>query len=108
MGYFEDLPGQPRRWHAPACPDRLSSLVPLAADQPPCTVDGRVIDGNSPNHGARGQNVVFSDMHAGHFPGRRLGNDADMFLNRYQHPRPGVDPSDHVLGAGNVVVLPEP
>ena len=54
--------------------------------------------GNSPNHGGRGQNVLFGDGSVRWFRTRNAGpHDPDLFLNNDQQPRPGVHVSDSVL-----------
>jgi hypothetical protein len=76
-----------------------SATVPLLADQPP-QEDFRVVltIGNSPNHGGRGQNVLYSDLHVGWHNTRRLGpKDDDMFLNARHEPRPGLSFDDAAL-----------
>jgi len=76
-----------------------SANIPLLADQPPHLADLQVIlPGNSPNHGGRGQNVLFTDMHVGWHNTRRLGpHDQDMFLNNEQQPAAGLSVLDAVL-----------
>ena len=76
----------------------LSSAVPLLADQPSHVADQRILPGNSPNHGGRGQNVLFSDLHVRWHNTRRLGpHDADMFLNDDRLPAPGSRLMDAAL-----------
>jgi prepilin-type processing-associated H-X9-DG protein len=78
-------------------PALLATQVPLLADEP-AHDDSRVLEGNSPNHGFRGQNVLFSDGHVGWFIGRRVSpTDADVFLNAERLPRPGRDVHDAAL-----------
>ncbi len=76
-----------------------STNIPLLADQPPHQADlQRILPGNSPNHGGRGQNVLFTDLHVGWHNTRRLGpHDQDMFLNNEQQPGPGLGVLDAVL-----------
>lgn len=74
----------------------LPAVLPLLADQPPH--DNRtILPGNSPNHGYRGQNVLFSDLHVEWFPTRRVRMDKDLFLNDFNRPEPGVHPLDAAL-----------
>lgn len=74
----------------------LSHTIPLLADQPPH--DTRIVlPGNSPNHGFRGQNVLFSDLHVEWFPTRRVKLDRDLFLNDQDLPEPGIGPLDSAL-----------
>ena len=74
------------------------ATVPLLADEPPHENYRRVLDGNSPNHGGRGQNVLYTDLHVGWHNTRRLGpQDDDMFLNDRDELAPGVRPLDAAL-----------
>ncbi|MGP0062754.1 MAG: hypothetical protein ACLQGP_04010, partial [Isosphaeraceae bacterium] len=74
-----------------------SSRIPVIADQP--SHDFITIrDGNSPNHGGRGQNVLFGDGSVQWFRTRNGGPlDADIFLNDHLQPRPGMRVHDAVL-----------
>ncbi|MBX6315094.1 MAG: hypothetical protein IRY99_19625, partial [Isosphaeraceae bacterium] len=76
--------------------------TPLLADRPPCTKNHcKVLDGNSPNHGGLGQNVLYTGGHVRWHPTRRLGpHDDDMFLNAEHHLAPGLHEQDAVLGPG--------
>jgi hypothetical protein len=73
--------------------------IPLLADQPPHEAGlKQILPGNSPNHGGRGQNVLFTDLHVGWHNTRSLGpHDPDMFLNDSQQPGPGLRRDDAVL-----------
>lgn len=76
----------------------VSARVPLLADQPPHEDFRTVLPGNSPNHGGRGQNVLYSDLHVGWHNTRRLGpHDPDMFLNSRNELAPGLDAEDNAL-----------
>lgn len=78
-------------------PVGLRSRVPLLADQPGHD-DGRILEGNSPNHGLRGQNVLFTDGHVNWHNTRRVSPlDPDLFLNAEQELGPGVNVHDAVL-----------
>jgi len=78
-----------------------SANVPLLADQPAHEDAHRILEGNSPNHGGRGQNVLYSDLHVRWHNTRRLGpHDADMFLNDDHRPAPGVRMMDAALLPG--------
>jgi hypothetical protein len=78
-------------------PAMLTSRIPLLADQP-AHERGRILDGNSPNHGLRGQNVLYSDIHVQWHNDRRVGPfDLDMYLNEDHHPAPGLNVHDAVL-----------
>ncbi|HEX8201472.1 MAG TPA: hypothetical protein VF590_13385, partial [Isosphaeraceae bacterium] len=93
LGY-RDGSGRP----GPILPARLSAAVPLMADQPPHDNGGRILEGNSPNHGGSGQNVLFSDLHVGWRRSRWLSpTDPDIFLNNEARPAPGVNWRDSVL-----------
>jgi len=91
VGYRFDPSGDPE----PA-KHGLPAAIPLLADQPSHT-DGTILDGNSPNHGFRGQNVLFSDLHVEWFSTRRVKLDRDLFLNDQNRPEPGIGPIDSAL-----------
>ncbi len=75
-----------------------SSRVPVIADQPNHENYFTIKAGNSPNHGGRGQNVLFGDGSVQWFRTRNAGpHDPDIFLNNEQQPRPGVHAHDSVL-----------
>jgi len=75
-----------------------SAVTPLLADQPPHEDFQTLPDGNSPNHGGRGQNVLYTDLHVGWHNTRRLSpKDDDMFLNALHRAAPGVDVDDAAL-----------
>jgi prepilin-type processing-associated H-X9-DG protein len=75
-----------------------SSRIPVLADQPDHRDFLMIRDGNSLNHGRRGQNVLFGDGSVRWYHSRMIGpHDPDLFLNNEQQPRPGVHPSDSVL-----------
>jgi prepilin-type processing-associated H-X9-DG protein len=79
-------------------PVALTSQIPLLADQPAHQAYRKILDGNSPNHGGRGQNVLFTDGHVLWHATRRIGpEDADMFLNAEQQIAPGVNEKDAAL-----------
>ncbi len=78
----------------------LAGIIPLLADQPPHAPgnEGVVLAGNSPNHGKRGQNVLFSDFHVQFCPSRRISPvDSDLYLNDQARPEPGLGAHDAVL-----------
>lgn len=78
-------------------PVGLRSRLPLLADQPRHDHD-QILEGNSPNHDLRGQNVLFTDGHVSWHNTRRVSPlDSDLFLNDNQHPAPGVNDHDAVL-----------
>jgi prepilin-type processing-associated H-X9-DG protein len=66
----------------------------LLADRPP---EGGG-PGNSPNHGGRGQNVLFVDGHVEWHPTRMLHGD-DIFRNENHEIHAGVDRNDIVIGS---------
>ncbi len=75
-----------------------SSQIPVLADQPDHQDFLTIREGNSPNHGRRGQNVLFGDGSVRWFYSRLVGpHDPDLYLNNDHQPRPGVDVSDSVL-----------
>jgi hypothetical protein len=75
-----------------------SSRIPVLADQPDHQNFLAIREGNSPNHGRRGQNVLFGDGSVQWFHSRNIGpNDPDLYLNNDQQPRPGVHMLDSVL-----------
>ena len=75
-----------------------SSRLPVIADQPSHDGLGTIRDGNSPNHGGRGQNVLFGDGSVQWFRSRNGGpRDPDIFLNNDHQPRPGIHVQDAVL-----------
>jgi len=75
-----------------------SSHIPVIADQPNHENFLTIKNGNSPNHGGRGQNVLFGDGSVQWFRSRNGGPlDPDIFLNNNHQPRPGVHFGDSVL-----------
>lgn len=73
-------------------------IVPLLADQPDHEGFVCIRPGNSPNHGGHGQNVLYTDLHVGWHPTRRVNpHDDDMYLNQQGELSPGDDESDAVL-----------
>jgi hypothetical protein len=74
-----------------------SSQIPVLADQP--SHDGlRISAGNSPNHGGRGQNVLFGDGTVRWFRTRHVSpHDLDLYLNDKGQPQPGLHQEDSVL-----------
>jgi prepilin-type processing-associated H-X9-DG protein len=88
--------------HASSGPGPLevmhASQIPVLADQPDHQDFLTIREGNSPNHGGRGQNVLFGDGSVRWFYTRLVGPyDPDLYLNNNREPRPGVDVSDSVL-----------
>jgi hypothetical protein len=90
---YRHVSGSPR-----PLPSRPPMAVPVVADQPAHENYVRILDGNSPNHGRRGQNVLFSDGTVRWFPTRQVSpHDPDLYLNNRRELRPGVDEQDSVL-----------
>jgi hypothetical protein len=75
-----------------------AARVPVLADQPDHVNFLMIRDGNSPNHGGLGQNVLFGDSSVKWFATRRIGPmDPDLYLNNEHQLRPGVHVFDSVL-----------
>jgi len=92
VGYRHDSgrPG-PLQSHPPMA-------VPVVADAPSHENYARILDGNSPNHARRGQNVLYSDGSIRFHKNRRVGPfDNDLYLNNRRELQPGVDVRDAVL-----------
>ena len=71
-----------------------SSQIPVIADQPDHQDFLMIREGNSPNHGRRGQNVLFGDGSVRWFHSRNIGPlDPDLYLN-----------NDHRAAAGHPCV----
>ena len=78
--------------------ETASATLALLADQPNHRRFEAILPGNSGNHGGRGQNVVFSDLHVGWFNTRRISpDDADMFLNAESRPAPARNIKDAAM-----------
>ncbi len=76
---------------------RHSASMPVIADSPDHVDFATIRAGNSPNHGRRGQNVLYGDNSVGWLGTRRAGADPDIYLNNDLKPRPGVHHHDAVL-----------
>jgi prepilin-type processing-associated H-X9-DG protein len=77
---------------------RHAAQIPVLADQPNHENYLKIKDGNSANHGGRGQNVLFGDGSVRWFHTRQVGPlDPDLYLNNEHQPRPGVHVQDSVL-----------
>jgi len=98
-GHFAYNVGYRRRnGEAVAIPGSPGAFIPIAADGPGWTKDGEILEGNSPNHGGHGQNVLFSDGHVSWRRTRWISEmDTDLFLNENLLPAPGVHPADSAL-----------
>jgi hypothetical protein len=79
----------------------LPARIPLLADQPGYDDEGHILEGNSPNHGGVGQNILYSDGHVTFHHTRLIGpRKDDVFLNDHARPEAGVDHNDAVLAPG--------
>jgi hypothetical protein len=88
-----DLAGHPRPNGS-----RLAMVIPVVADAPAHENYIRILDGNSPNHAGRGQNVLYSDGSVRWHISRRVGpNDPDLYLNNQRDLQPSTDEDDAVL-----------
>jgi hypothetical protein len=80
-------------------------LVGLRASDPdtlPIVADVYSIDGNSPNHGGTGQNVLFIGGHVRWCVNRTVGEENDdIYVNKHDLLRAGESRSDTVLGPGD-------
>jgi len=77
---------------------RHAGVIPLIADKPDHDENHAVKPGNSPNHGRRGQNVLFSDGGVRWLKSRFVSaQDPDIFLNNDKLARPGTHAQDSVL-----------
>jgi prepilin-type processing-associated H-X9-DG protein len=76
---------------------RRDDSVPILADRPPFGPDSPVADdNNSPNHGGRGQNVLYTDGHVAFRTVRRVNGD-DLYLNQNGKVAAGQCRADSVL-----------
>jgi prepilin-type processing-associated H-X9-DG protein len=71
------------------------SPVPIMSDAPPPNVYNKNL--LSPNHGGRGQNVLFTDGSVKYLTDRTFQND-DIFLNQNNRVGAGLHAKDFVLG----------
>ncbi len=86
----------------------MDGMLPLMADAPACGGSGNEVrPGNSPNHGGKGQNVLFRDGHVEFVTTRTRGTDHDLYLNAEQKAAAGRGPTDVVLGRSDAVPDPE-
>jgi hypothetical protein len=82
--------------------NRMRQYFALLADAPSLHLAGR----QSGNHGGRGQNVLFEDLHVEFLQSPRneaLGDD--LFRNRYGYVEAGLDEGDCVVVPSNVSPL---
>jgi prepilin-type processing-associated H-X9-DG protein len=79
-------------------PARPSHSIPIIGDQPTFDEYGKILAGNSPNHGRQGQNVLYADGHTAWHSSRYVSPaDSDMYLNRAEKTGYGLGPEDTVL-----------
>jgi prepilin-type processing-associated H-X9-DG protein len=77
------------------------AFLPILADRPPLAV-GQGDAGNSPNHGGRGQNVLYIDGHCAFRTTRTVGIDRDdIYLNYDRKVAAGKTPHDTVLAGSD-------
>jgi hypothetical protein len=77
---------------------RPAMAIPVVADAPAHENYARILAGNSPNHGGRGQNVLFSDGSVRNLPTRRVSpHDPDLYLNNHNELQPGLDEQDSAV-----------
>jgi prepilin-type processing-associated H-X9-DG protein len=78
--------------------DKPVHRMPLMADSPPADP----LHGNSPDHGGKGQNVLFMDGHVEFCKYRTVGvGGDDIFVNKASQVAAGLDWADAVLGRGS-------
>jgi hypothetical protein len=86
--------------HGLCCDDRR----PILADGPPAPP----FQGNSPNHGGAGQNVLYVGGEVQWHTRRTVGpNGDDLYLNRDNQVLAGVDRDDTVLGRSGASPVPQ-
>jgi hypothetical protein len=81
--------------------------LPLLADQPPLDDFSAVLEGNSPDHGGGGQNVLFTDHSVRWLRSRKYAADDDIYLNQSQKPAPGLHLQDVSLIPGGFTMPAE-
>jgi prepilin-type processing-associated H-X9-DG protein len=97
IGHY--LPSSARAKAGPLRPDAAHQAIPIAGDRPGFDRSlGLIRDGNSPNHGGQGQNVLYADGHASWLGSRWVSpTDKDLYLNEADRPAYGLNPDDAVL-----------
>jgi hypothetical protein len=76
--------------------------TPILADRPPFDAGAVGVEGNSLNHGGKGQNVLFIGGDVRFVTTRTFGPDADdVYLNDNQRVLAGVRQRDNVLAASD-------
>jgi prepilin-type processing-associated H-X9-DG protein len=84
-------------------PSKPIHRVPLMADCPPADP----LSGNSPDHGGKGQNVLFMDGHVEFCTARTVGvGGDDIFVNKASKVAAGLDWADAVLGRSSACAVP--
>jgi prepilin-type processing-associated H-X9-DG protein len=84
-------------------PGKPINRLPLMADCPSPNPQS----GNSPNHGGKGQNVLFMDGHVEFCTARTVGvSGDDIFLNKAAQVAAGLDWTDSVLGRNSATPAP--
>jgi hypothetical protein len=82
-------------------------LLPIMADRPLFLGGDRVAEGNSPNHGGRGQNVLYIGGQVDFCTTRTVGVDRDdIFVNQEGRAAAGTRWQDTVLGAWRATPYP--
>jgi prepilin-type processing-associated H-X9-DG protein len=85
---------------------RQAANVPVLADRPPRSDElGPGQKANSPNHGRRGQNVLFAGGHVRFETSRIIAGD-DIYLNSWGRLGAGLSLRDAVLATGEVPPFP--
>jgi hypothetical protein len=104
LGYYE--PTDPERRLRSVHRD-MGDEVPVMADRPPRPRELATWEtANSPNHGGRGQNVLFQGGHVRFEILRSLGQDRDIFRNNQGLTAAGVGRDDTVLGPSEATPRP--
>ncbi len=86
--------------HGPKFNTGSDSKQILMADRAPDHPE-QTLHGNSPNHGGYGQNVLFVDGSVKYVTDRtRSFNGDDLYLNKAQQVKAGLDWEDFVVGSG--------
>jgi hypothetical protein len=87
---------------------QLGDDVPVMSDRPYRAAESTEWRfANSPNHGGRGQNILFNGGHV-RFVTSRMINQDDLFLNRDGRLAPGRGIGDNVLAPSETRTRPEP
>lgn len=98
LGYRKSPDDSPR-----PIPAVLTQRIPVISDIPAHDESTHtILEGNSPNHHFRGQNVLYTDGHVGWLHDRRVFGiaDDDVFMNAARRAEPGLHARDAVLVPG--------